>query len=109
MDATEAVRQAYHAHYRRLVAQLYGLTGSFPEAEDVVQEAYARALARPATFLEVANPEGWLRTTAFNVARNRYRRRWLFDQLARSRRIGVATRCRACPPTGWRSSRRWVG
>ncbi|MEV6521877.1 sigma-70 family RNA polymerase sigma factor [Longispora sp. NPDC051575] len=90
MDATEAVRQAYHAHYRRLVAQLYGLTGSFVEAEDVVQEAYARALTRPARFLAVANPEGWLRRTAFNVARTRYRRRWLFDQLARSRRIGVA-------------------
>lgn len=42
MDATEAVRQAYHAYYRRLVAQVYGLTADLAEAQDVVQEAFAR-------------------------------------------------------------------
>ena len=46
LEAREAVRQAYQAHYRRLVAALYALTGDYAEAQDLVQEAYARALAR---------------------------------------------------------------
>ena len=44
LEAREAVRQAYQAYYRRLVAALYALTGDFAEAQDLVQEAYARAL-----------------------------------------------------------------
>ncbi|MCW3813039.1 hypothetical protein ONA91_01015 [Micromonospora sp. DR5-3] len=51
MDGVTAVHEAYRAHYRRLVGQLCALTGSLPEAQDVVHEAYARALARPARFL----------------------------------------------------------
>jgi RNA polymerase sigma-70 factor (ECF subfamily) len=87
LEAREAVRQAYQAHYRRLVAALYALTGDFSEAQDVVQEAYARALARPRVFLNVADPEAWLRTVAVNLARTRWRRRRLFDTLVRSGRV----------------------
>ena len=87
MDGVDAVHQAYHAYYQRLVGQLYGLTGDLPEAQDVVQEAYARALVRPERFLQIMDPEAWLRTVAFNVARSRYRRRWAFDRLIRSGRV----------------------
>lgn len=87
MDADDAVRAVYEASYRRLVGQLFGVTGDLAEAEDVVQEAFARALARPRTFLEVADHEAWLRTVAINVARNRYRRRWVFDRLFRAGRV----------------------
>ncbi|MFE9654146.1 SigE family RNA polymerase sigma factor [Micromonospora sp. NPDC006431] len=90
MDGVTAVHEAYQAHYRRLVGQLCALTGSLPEAQDVVHEAYARALARPARFLAVDDPETWLRTVAMNLARTRYRRRWLFDRLLRSGRIDPA-------------------
>jgi RNA polymerase sigma-70 factor (ECF subfamily) len=87
MDASEAVRQAYQAHYSRLVGQLYGVTGDLAEAEDVVHEAFARALLRPARFLDVQDPAAWLRTVAVNLAKTRYRRRWLFDQLQRAGRV----------------------
>jgi RNA polymerase sigma-70 factor (ECF subfamily) len=87
LEAREAVRQAYSAHYRRLVAALYALTGDYPDAQDLVQEAYARALARPKQFLDVADPEAWLRTVAINLARTRYRRRRLFDTLVRTGRV----------------------
>ncbi len=87
LEAREAVRQAYQAHYRRLVAALYALTGDYAEAQDLVQEAYARALARPTQFLDVADPEAWLRTVAVNLARTRWRRRRLFDTLVRTGRV----------------------
>ena len=87
LEAREAVRQAYQAYYRRLVAALYALTGDFSEAQDLVQEAYARALARPRLFLDVADPEAWLRTVAVNLARTRWRRRRLFDTLVRTGRV----------------------
>jgi RNA polymerase sigma-70 factor (sigma-E family) len=87
LEAREAVRQAYQAHYRRLVAALYALTADYSEAQDLVQEAYARALARPKQFLDVADPEAWLRTVAMNLARTRWRRRRLFDTLVRSGRV----------------------
>jgi RNA polymerase sigma-70 factor (ECF subfamily) len=87
LEAREAVRQAYQAHYRRLVAALYALTADYAEAQDLVQEAYARALARPKQFLDVADPEAWLRTVAMNLARTRWRRRRLFDTLVRSGRV----------------------
>jgi RNA polymerase sigma-70 factor (ECF subfamily) len=87
LEAREAVRQAYQAHYRRLVAALYALTGDYADAQDLVQEAYARALARPQQFLDVLDPEAWLRTVAVNLARTRWRRRRLFDTLVRTGRV----------------------
>lgn len=87
MDGVAAVKQAYHAYYRSLVGQLYAVTGDLPEAQDVVHEAYARALARPGPFLEVRDPQAWLRTVAMNLARSRFRRRWVFDRLVSAGRI----------------------
>lgn len=87
MNPVEAVQEVYQASYRRLVGQLFGITGDLSEAEDVVHEAFARALARPRAFLEVTDHEAWLRTVAINVARTRYRRRWVFDRLLRAGRV----------------------
>ncbi|MEU4424280.1 RNA polymerase sigma factor [Actinoplanes sp. NPDC024001] len=87
MDAEEAVRQAYEAYYRRLVTQIFGLVGDLAEAEDAVHEAFARVLASPGSFVRADDAERWLRVVALNVARSRYRRRWLFDRLIRSGRI----------------------
>jgi RNA polymerase sigma-70 factor (ECF subfamily) len=69
----------YHACYRRLVTQLYAFTTDLTEAQDVVQEAFARAAARPGGFIGIDNPEAWLRTVAVNVVRRRWRRRKLLD------------------------------
>jgi RNA polymerase sigma-70 factor (ECF subfamily) len=82
-DATAAVAEAYRAHYRRLVAVVYAATGNYAEAQDAVQEAYARALDRPRQFLEVIDPPAWLRTVALNIARQHWRRRQVFQRLLR--------------------------
>jgi len=89
VDAEKAVRQAYEAYYRRLVTQVAGLVGDLAEAEDAVHEAFARVLASPRSFLHADDAERWLRVAALNVARTRYRRRWLFDRLVRSGRIEI--------------------
>ena len=89
MDAENAVRQAYEAYYRRLVTQVAGLVGDLAEAEDAVHEAFARVLAAPRSFLHADDAERWLRVAALNVARTRYRRRWLFDRLVRAGRVEI--------------------
>ena len=70
----ELVAAVFQASYRRLVAQLVGITGDRSEAEEAVQEAFARAVAAGPGWREVANPEAWLRTVAINVLRTRARR-----------------------------------
>ncbi|MEU9829825.1 RNA polymerase sigma factor [Micromonospora chersina] len=90
MDPQQHVRQVYAASAARLVAQMYAMTGDYAEAQDVVQEAFVRALARPARFQEVTNPEAWLRTVALNVARSRHRRRVLLHGLVHSGRLDPA-------------------
>ncbi|MDW5326416.1 RNA polymerase sigma factor [Plantactinospora sp. KLBMP9567] len=77
----EAMGELYHACYRRLVAQVYAFTTDLSEAQDVVQEAFARAIARPQGLADVDNPEAWLRTVAVNVVRRRWRRRQLLDTI----------------------------
>jgi RNA polymerase sigma-70 factor (sigma-E family) len=79
--AEQAIGELYHACYRRLVTQVYAFTTDLTEAQDVVQEAFARALARPRGLAEVHNPEAWLRTVAINVVRRRWRRRKLLDTI----------------------------
>ena len=69
-----AFREIFDVSYRRLVVQLYGVVGDFVEAEDLVQEAFVRAAAAGRRFLRVENHEAWLRTTAVNVHRNRWRK-----------------------------------
>lgn len=90
MDAADAVRKAYETHYLRLVAQAYALTGDLAEAQDVVQEAFARVLARPRGFLAATDPARWLRTVSLNIARTRFRRRQLFDRMVRAGRVTPA-------------------
>jgi RNA polymerase sigma-70 factor, ECF subfamily len=79
----DLVRQVYEASYRRLVGQLYGVCGDLREAEDVVQEAFARAVQHERKFRRADNPEAWLRTVAVNLSRSRWRRRVLGDRLLR--------------------------
>lgn len=79
--AQDAIQLCFDASYRRLVGQLYGVCGDLTEAEEVVAEAFARAVSRRRTFERTDNPEAWLRTVAVNVARTRYRRRQLGERL----------------------------
>lgn len=58
----------YAASFRRLVGQLYAMTGSLAEAEDAVQEAYARAWQRWDKLRDYAAPEAWVRTVAYRIS-----------------------------------------
>jgi RNA polymerase sigma-70 factor (ECF subfamily) len=86
-DGKAAVADAYRAYYRRLVAVVYAATGDYGGAQDVVQEAYARALDRPRQFLAVADQQAWLRVVALNFARQRWRRQQILDRLVRLGRV----------------------
>ena len=81
--AEQALAELYHTSFRRLVTQMYAFTTELTEAQDVVQEAFARALARPQGLSDVDTPEAWLRTVALNVIRRRWRRRQILDTILR--------------------------
>lgn len=68
------LQEVFDGSYRRLVVQLYAVVGNASEAEDLVQDAFVRASASGARFLRVDNPEAWLRRTAINLHRNRWRK-----------------------------------
>ncbi|SBT51690.1 SigE family RNA polymerase sigma factor [Micromonospora narathiwatensis] len=68
----------YTATARRVVHHVYALCGDLAEAQDAVQEAYARAWQRWSTVGSYEDPEGWVRTVAWRLTANRWRslRRW---------------------------------
>jgi RNA polymerase sigma-70 factor (ECF subfamily) len=65
---------------------VYALTGNAAEAQDAVQEAYARAWQRWSTVGEYGDPEAWVRTVARRVAVSRWRR--TRNRLVAHRRVG---------------------
>lgn len=87
MDRQRVVHELYLAHAADLVVQVYGLTGDYGEAQDVVHEAFARALTARASFDELDNPRGWLSVVALNLARSAARRRRVYERLVRSGRL----------------------
>jgi RNA polymerase sigma-70 factor (ECF subfamily) len=64
----------YGATGRRVVAQVYAMIGDLAEAEDAVQEAYARAWRRWDTVSEFADPAAWVRVVAYRIAVSSWRR-----------------------------------
>ena len=74
MPAEGSLDDLYTSSYRKLVAQLYAVTGDRQEAEDVVQEAFMRAIGRWDKIKTYDAPEAWIRTVALNLARSRWRR-----------------------------------
>lgn len=79
--ATVTLQDVFEASYRRLVVQLYAATGDRMEAEDLVQDAFVRAAAAGNRFLKVENHEAWLRTTAVNLYRSRWRKARNFSRI----------------------------
>jgi RNA polymerase sigma-70 factor (ECF subfamily) len=69
----------YAGTFARLVGQLSLVTGDRHEAEDAVQEAFARASTRWSRLRHYDVPEAWVRRVAFNLAVSgiRHRRRGL--------------------------------
>lgn len=60
------VLDAWRRHERELLGFLRGRAAGRDEAEDVLQEVFARALLQGRTFCSLDNPRAWL----FQVARN---------------------------------------
>lgn len=71
----------FDVSYRRLVGQLFVLCGDLPTAEDLVQEAFVRALDHGRTFRRTDNPEAWLRRVAVNLLHSRWRRLKVYARL----------------------------
>ena len=64
----------YRDTSRRLMRYAYGLTGDAGEAQDLVQEAYARAWQRWRRVAGYEDPEAWLRLVVNRLATDRWRR-----------------------------------
>ncbi len=59
---------------RRVLQQIYAMTGDRGDAQDLVQEAYARAWQRWSTVSTYEDPEAWVRTVAWRLAASRWRK-----------------------------------
>ncbi|HSV38430.1 MAG TPA: SigE family RNA polymerase sigma factor [Nocardioidaceae bacterium] len=81
VPADQQFREIFGVSYRRLVVQLYGVTGDAAEAEDLVQEAFVRAAADGMRFIALDNHEAWLRTVAINIYRSRWRKLRNFSRI----------------------------
>ncbi|MFI1993188.1 RNA polymerase sigma factor [Actinoplanes sp. NPDC020271] len=66
--------EIYAAHYADLTVQLYAYFGDRQEAQDVVQEAFCRALSRWKRISRYDDPVAWIRRVAWNLAVSRWRR-----------------------------------
>ena len=75
------VEEVFDLSYRRLVIQLYVVVGDRVEADYLVQDAFVSAFAAGRSFTETANPEAWLRTTAINLHRSRWRKLRNFSRI----------------------------
>ncbi|MFC5000856.1 SigE family RNA polymerase sigma factor [Dactylosporangium cerinum] len=64
----------YAACFRPLTVQLFAYTGDMAAAQDVVQEAFCRALARWKRIGDMDDPASWVRHVAWNLATSRWRR-----------------------------------
>lgn len=87
----------YTATHRRIVSHIYAMTGSLHEAEDCVQEAYARAWQRWASIsTEVGSPEAWVREVAARLAVSSWRK--AVNRLKAHRRENRATEVSGMSP-----------
>ena len=64
----------YNASVRKVIGQLHAMTGSRSDAEDCVQEAFARAWQRWDTVSTYGDPEAWVRTVAYRVSISAWRK-----------------------------------
>jgi len=71
---TDDFDEFYRDTSRRLVRYAYGLTGDAAEAQDLVQEAYARAWQRWRRLSGYDEPEAWLRLVVNRLSSDRWRR-----------------------------------
>jgi RNA polymerase sigma-70 factor (ECF subfamily) len=89
MLADQSSFEAFYAGtYRRVVGQMFALLGDLHEAEDVTQDAFAKASFHWKRISAYDAPEAWVRRVAFNQAYNS----------ARKARRGLVALARHGPP-----------
>jgi RNA polymerase sigma-70 factor, ECF subfamily len=73
MAGSGSFEEFYTGAVGRLLGQLFPVTGDLHEAEEVVQEAFARASVRWPRLRDYDLPEAWVRRVAMNLAADRAR------------------------------------
>ena len=73
MEHEEDFRRFYEAAFGRIAGQLFLVTGDLQDAEDVTQEAFARASVRWSRLRTYDLPEAWVRRVALRLATDRFR------------------------------------
>ena len=74
MAEDSGFEEFYAGTRHRLVTYLYAMTGDRAEAQDAAQEAYVRAWQRWSTVSGYDNPEAWVRTVAYRLCLNHWRK-----------------------------------
>jgi RNA polymerase sigma-70 factor, ECF subfamily len=64
----------YNATNRRLLHQMYAMTGNLADAQECVQEAYARAWQHWKQVQQAEDAAAWVRTVAWRIAASRWRK-----------------------------------
>lgn len=64
----------YQGSVRRVTSYVHAMTGSLGEAEDIVQEAFAKAWQHWGKVSGYADPEAWVRTVAFRIQVSAWRK-----------------------------------
>jgi RNA polymerase sigma-70 factor (ECF subfamily) len=100
----------YAAHFSGLTLQINAYVNNLTEAQDLVQEAFTRAVARWDKIAKYDDPATWVRRVAWNLATSRWRRqRTATAFLARQReqhapgpnpdRVALTAALATLPPT----------
>ena len=74
MKDAEGFDAFYVGTSRRLLHQMYAMTGNVADAQELVQEAYARAWQRWSSVSAYDDPQAWVRTVAWRLAASRWRK-----------------------------------
>src|SRR4051794_38150339 len=64
----------YTSSFQRVTAAVYAMIGDRDEAQECVQEAFARAWSHRRRLDRAEHPEAWVRTVAYRLAVSRWRR-----------------------------------
>ena len=73
-DRRRQLRGVLHRTVGRLLGYLFLVTGDLHEAEEVVQEAFARSSVRWSWRRDYNAPDAWVRRVAMNLAADRARK-----------------------------------
>jgi RNA polymerase sigma-70 factor (ECF subfamily) len=74
MPLVESFERFYSREYSAVLGLAYVLTGSWPNAEEITQDAFSRAYRRWARVKNLESPGGWVRRVVANEASSLRRR-----------------------------------